>query len=315
MSAPRIYKILAVTIVLALLVPACGSAQSQESIISTAVAQTVEAQDPTETLTVPTPLAPTDTPPVLATFPVPATATQTPQTGAAVDLCTADALLAGETIPDGTILQPGAVFTKTWTIKNNGTCTWNANWQLVYYDGDLMGGATAYKLPDQAEPGETVEIPVILKAPVDGGKYTGQWMLKSPWGKVFGVGQYSVPVSVSIVVGSATPENKRTETVYGVTAVTYSVDRRCTPANTFYTITANITSNGPVRVEYMWMQSDLNNDEYNVMTFTEATTKGDTRVWSQGNGTVANPRWVQIIVTSPVHQAFGQFMLPDLCKG
>jgi hypothetical protein len=228
-------------------------------------------------------------------------------------LCEANASLVGETFPDGTILQPGTVFTKTWSIQNSGTCTWDASWQLVFFGGDLMDGVTVYNFPQPAQPGETVEVPIILRAPAQGGQHTGEWMLKSPWGATFGVGQYSVPLTVSVVVGSFTPDSKRTETVFGVTSVTYQVERTCAPANTFYTITANFTSNGPVEVEFFWIQSDGNSDMTNRLTFTEATTKSVQREWSQHKATAPNERWVQVIVESPTYQEFDKVVLPDLC--
>jgi hypothetical protein len=138
-------------------------------------------------------------------------------------------------------------------------------------------------------------------------------MIKSPWGTSFGVGQYSVPLSVSIVVGSNTPENKKTETVYGVTAVTYEVERRCAPANTFYTITAYITTNGPVEVDFTWIQSDGNNKRNNRLTFTEATTKSAQREWSQHKDSSPNPRWVQVVIDDPAYQEFEKVVLPSLC--
>jgi hypothetical protein len=260
-------------------------------------------------VTVPTP---TVKPPTLAS--PPATVTLAPAaTGVAAGNCTASASLAGETYPDGTIVQPGETFTKVWQIQNSGTCTWDSSWQLIFYNGDLLDGLTVYSFPQPARPGETVDVPVILRAPAEGGTYTGEWMLKSPWGQSFGVGQYSVPISVSIVVGSGTPENRRTETVFGVTAVTYSVDRRCAPANTFYTITANLTSNGPVNVTFMWVQSDGNNQRNNRLEFDVATTKSAQREWSQHKGSSPNPRWVQVIVTSPTYQEFEPVVLPELC--
>jgi hypothetical protein len=312
MSALRLYKILTLLAVLALLVSGCGYAQSNESVISTSVAQTVQAQNTPETAEVATSPAPTLTASPLA--PLAATLTGAPLTGATAQACTASASLVGETYPDGTIVQAGTTFTKVWQVQNSGTCTWDSSWQLIFYGGNLMDGLTVYNFPQPAGPGQTVDVPIILRAPVENGSYTGEWMLKSPWGQFFGVGQYSVPMSVSIVVGGLTPESKKTETVFGVTAVSYQVDRRCAPANTFYTITANITSNGPLEINFIWMQSDGNNDEINKLTFTEATTKSAQREWSQHKGSSTNPRWVQVIVTSPTYQEFEKAALPELCK-
>jgi hypothetical protein len=313
MSVPRIYRILTLLAAIILLASACGAPQLDESAMSTAVALTVEAQMFPEGAPVSPSPAPTNSPSPLASLP-PTTVTGTSVPQVAAGNCTASASLVGETYPDGTIVLPGTTFTKVWHINNSGTCTWDSSWQLIFYGGDLMDGLTVYNFPQPAQPGETVEVPVILRAPAENGTYTGEWMLKSPWGQSFGVGQYSVPMSVSIVVGNATPENKRTETVFGVTAVTYEVDRRCAPANTFYTITANITTNGPVEVTFTWVQSDFNNKGHNDLTFTEATTKSAQREWSQHKDSSQNPRWVQVIVTSPTYQEFDKVVLPELCK-
>jgi hypothetical protein len=91
------------------------------------------------------------------------------------------------------------------------------------------------------------------------------------------------------------------------------VERTCAPANTFYTITANITSNGPVEVEFFWIQSDGNSDMTNRVTFTEATTKSVQREWSQHKDSASNERWVQVVIDSPTYQEFDKVVLPGLC--
>jgi hypothetical protein len=177
-----------------------------------------------------------------------------------------------------------------------------------------MDGLTVYNLPEPAQPGDTLDIPIILRAPAETGNYAGQWMLKSPWGQTFGVGSYSVPISVSIVVGSGTPENRRTETVFGVTAVTYQIDKQCTAANTFYEITAFLSTNGPAEVRFNWIQSDGNNQINRRLSFTEAGTKSASREWIQhSTSSSPNRRWIQVIVTEPTYQEFEPYILPLLC--
>jgi hypothetical protein len=298
-----------------LLISACGSSGQDDTAIATAVAQTVEAQNAQATEPIaasPIPIR-TNTPIPLASSLAP-TFTLAPATQAPAGLCTPSASLAGETIPDLTIVSPGATFTKSWQLMNTGTCTWGTDWQLVYYGGDRMDGLAVYNLPEPAQPGETLDLPIILRAPAENGTYTGEWMLKSPWGQSFGVGQYSVPISVSIVVGSATPENRRTETVFTVTSVTYEIDRRCTPANTFYEITAYITTNGPAEVEFTWVQSDGNQEKNRRLTFLEATTKPFQWEWIQhSTSSSPNRRWVRIIIDEPTYQEFPPFEIPLLC--
>jgi hypothetical protein len=223
------------------------------------------------------------------------------------------ASLVGETYPDGTIVNPGETFTKVWRVQNTGTCYWDASWQLVFHDGDLMDGIAAYSFPLPAEPGQIVEVPIILRAPEAGGTYTGEWMLKSPWGATFGVGSYSVPLSVSIVSGSTTPANRRTETVFDVTSVTYTVDRRCTAANTFYIITANITTNGPLRVNFSTFQSDGHRENNYRLEFTEASTQSFSWEWAQHKDSSQNQRWAQVIMMSPDYREFDKVVLPEFC--
>lgn len=312
MSVFRIYRVLAAGIVLVLLLSACGPSVAEDTTIATAVAQTVQAQNTPATVPAATTAAPVETVSPVASLAATITSTAVPQVGA--ENCTTSASLVGETIPDLTIIQPGATFTKVWQLQNTGTCTWTTNWQLVYSGGDLMDGLTVYNLPEPAQPGDTLDIPVILRAPATTGTYTGEWMLKSPWGQTFGVGSYSVPFSVSIVVGSGTPENRRTETVFGVTAVTYQVERICTPANTFYEITAFLSSNGPAEVRFNWVQSDGNNQINRRLSFIEADTKSAEREWIQhSTSSSPNRRWIQIVVTEPTYQEFEQYMLPLLC--
>jgi hypothetical protein len=303
---------------LLLVLSACGGTAQKQNEISTAVAQTVQAQNSLTKVAgmpvIPATMTPENSventvmPQALSTTEI----TNTQPSGP-VQFCTASAAFVGETIPDGTIVAPGATFTKVWRIQNTGTCAWDSKWQLVFQSGDVLGGAATYNFPQPAQPNQTVEVPIILTAPQQGGIYTGKWMLKSPWGMTFGVGQSSVPLSVSIVVGSSTPQNVKTSTVFAVIGVTYDVAVRCTDANTFYTITAKITTNGPLNVIFMWNQSDGNEAPNNKVNFLEATTKSLTHEWIQGNETSPNQRWAQVIITEPTYQEYDKVVLPKLC--
>ena len=279
---------------------------------------TVQAQNTQEART-----TPTDLPDNSPTSPVasalasitPAT-TQAPPTAPAAStgaLCTAKASFVSETVPDGTITSPGSVFTKIWRIKNTGTCSWNSSWKFIYVSGDLLGGAAVYNFPQPAAPGDTVNVPVVFTAPTDGGSYRGYWKIQSPWGFVFGDSDSGNAFWVDIVVGSGTPGNSKTETAYDITAVTYDPAYRCTPANQFETVTAYISSNGPVTAIFTWVQSDGNNKANNKITFTGAETKSVTREWSWGIATSRNPRWVGVIITSPSYHEYGQVTLPTVC--
>jgi uncharacterized protein YkwD len=90
------------------------------------------------------------------------------------------------TIPDGTSFDPGETFTKTWRVRNEGTCTWT-NYTLIYDNGDLMGADTSNPIP-AAAPREIVDISVEMSAPERAGAYTGNWQFKVDNNETFGVG-------------------------------------------------------------------------------------------------------------------------------
>jgi hypothetical protein len=290
----------------ALLLGSCAPGASNASIIATSVALTVQAQNTlqaqfTSTLPAVLPtLAPLVSPTAAATKAPP---TAPPPGSGNVKPCYSAEYVADVTIPDYTIIAPGASFWKTWSVKNTGSCAWNANYKFVFVDGDVLGGAYVYPFPGIASPGQTVEIPIQLFAPQTTGTYTGNWKLQSPDKVIFGVSKYDIPLSVKIVVGSGTPQNNKTQTIYDVTAVSYKVERRCTGANTFWHIWVNLTSNGPIKIGFDIVQSDNVRQNNIRMTFTEATTQTfDYGEWSQRTVTSSpNARWVQAVTTSPTY--------------
>jgi hypothetical protein len=94
-----------------------------------------------------------------------------------------------ETIPDGTVVTPGASFTKTWTIKNDGSCTWNNGYALVFVSGDAMTGPASQQLTNSSvAPGQEVKISLDLKAPGAEGTFRGNWKLRNSAGSIFGLG-------------------------------------------------------------------------------------------------------------------------------
>jgi hypothetical protein len=103
------------------------------------------------------------------------------------------------TAPDGTRLEPGQVFTKTWRIKNIGTCVWGSDYELDFVDGDPMGGPASIRLSGPARNSETVEVSVQLKAPQEAGSYRSQWQLRDAQGQPFGTKPYiSIMVSPTL---------------------------------------------------------------------------------------------------------------------
>jgi len=94
-----------------------------------------------------------------------------------------------ENVPDGTEYPVNKVFTKTWRIKNTGTCTWNSQTTFVFVQGDLMGANSVTEFTEQdIFPNEYAEITIAFQVPSDPGNYKSYWMLRSSTGESFGVG-------------------------------------------------------------------------------------------------------------------------------
>jgi hypothetical protein len=91
--------------------------------------------------------------------------------------------------PDGALVQPGAPFTKTWRLKNVGTCPWTTAYQLVFFSGEQMGAPNSAAFPKNVGVGETVDVSVNMTAPSVAGSYRGFWMFKNAKGELFGWGR------------------------------------------------------------------------------------------------------------------------------
>lgn len=93
------------------------------------------------------------------------------------------------TVPDDTPMQPGQLFTKTWRLRNSGTCQWVSGYTLRFVGGAAM--ATANAVAVSATPaGQTVDISVPMVAPVQAGSYTSLWRMANAQGQLFGFEAY-----------------------------------------------------------------------------------------------------------------------------
>ena len=120
--------------------------------------------------------------------------------------CDQAGFVSDVTIPDGTDFEPGVKFTKTWLLSNEGTCTWNSSYNLVFYSGSQMDGPDSQKILDTnayVYPDGTLEISVDLIAPLDKGTYTGYWILQNASSLNFAIGTAGSPFYVQIDVGSS----------------------------------------------------------------------------------------------------------------
>ncbi len=106
------------------------------------------------------------------------------------------------TIPDDTIIAPGADFEKSWRLRNIGTCPWTTEYALIFAGGDDLGGPLSVPLPSAVVPGQTVELSVPLTAPEIVGTYRSDFLLANAAGSPFGVDGFADQVIwVQIVVG------------------------------------------------------------------------------------------------------------------
>lgn len=201
MVSKRIYLLIAVALTLVITLAACKPAAPTEDPILkiTSIAATVQAEITQTALAMPT-ATPTLTPtatlsPVTPTLQEPfSTATKS------LNLGTGDNAKFDQdiTIPDGSIIKPGASFSKTWSIINSGTTTWTTDYQLVYVFGP-QATVMSVKLTKSVAPGEAIQITVPFVAPTVNGSYVSWWQMYSSTGYFFGD-----QVSVVFNVGNET---------------------------------------------------------------------------------------------------------------
>ena len=296
------YTLLPTIVMVTLLLTACGAENTPEPIqesnrIETAVAETVAAQNTAQIVNTSTPVGPafTQTPLVFSPTltPLAPVVSPTAPVNPAQSKC-ASASLVSETIPDGQIFKPGENFTKTWEIKNTSTCTWDTNYKIIFWSGDLLGGAYYYNLPQMVAPGQTLPISLLLIAPKEEATYKSEWLLQTPDSVEFGVGEYSTPFYAEIKVSAASKPN------YGITSVEYKMVRDpatgC-PANITYTAHATVTSSGPLQFKYYWTQSDGHTvKNQDVVKMKSAGSVVLSNSWQLHIATNTGTRWMAIVI-------------------
>jgi uncharacterized repeat protein (TIGR01451 family) len=122
--------------------------------------------------------------------------------------CDAAAFVADVTVPDGTDFAPNTSFTKTWRLKNVGTCTWTTSYSLTWVSGDPMSAVYPVPLTTSVPPGATVDVSANMVSQASFGSYQGNWGLKNASGVFFGIGVYAnatfwvrIDVATAPVVG------------------------------------------------------------------------------------------------------------------
>jgi len=183
-----------IAIIIALLACGPGAAPATPDLheLETNVANTLTALSPGEVATDATLLPgviPSDTP-VVPTLPALPAASETP--GVACDKAT----FVSETVPDGTDFAPSTAFTKTWRVRNTGTCTWNTSYAIVFDHGDSLSAPAAVAFPGVVAPGQEVDLSLNMVAPAAPGTYESFWKFRNASGVIFVANPFSAKIDV-----------------------------------------------------------------------------------------------------------------------
>lgn len=204
MKQKAIYILLASILILT----ACGGSDAEATptvdaiLIQTQAVETFSAVL-TQTALVAPSKTPFSTPIALPTFaPATTSAITLPAVTQAISptvSCYQLRFVSDVSIPDNTQIAPGQTFTKTWKVKNTGSCAWDAGFKFAFVGGEAMNGAT-YTLPSSVATNAELDISIPMTAPTNKtGTIRGNWRMSTAGGQFFGDEVYVV-----IVVGGAT---------------------------------------------------------------------------------------------------------------
>lgn len=194
-------RLLIVFLFLVSLTSACGAKAPIEVatpvLTETRVATATET--PTATQTVSTQVSAITTPTPIPTNPP--------------DCTNSASFVTDVTVPDNSPMAPGSTFTKTWRVKNTGTCIWGPGYVLTHYSDEQMGPAFAVPL-NVTFPNQTLDISLQLTASSKNGLHRSNFVIKNPAGLIMKIDNDSrlwvvvnVSSSMAASVASATPGN------------------------------------------------------------------------------------------------------------
>ena len=115
--------------------------------------------------------------------------------------CNAAFFVGDVGLMDNSDVKAGSQFTKTWSVRNIGYCTWTPRYRLVFQYGQHMAGPNFINFPQIVAPNQGLFLSVTLTAPTGAGIHQGQWYIFDPDGNRFGVGDSGYdPLLVRIIV-------------------------------------------------------------------------------------------------------------------
>ena len=221
-----------VILLIAISISACGAETPTATV-------TVAPQEPSTATLAPATKPPAVTNTSAPTLPSENTATPAPSATLpppdnAVDCINLGKFVSDVTIPDNSEVNTGETFTKTWRVKNTGTCIWWDGYSVAHYSEGSFGAPEKSPLP-RTNPGANADVSVDLVAPSAPGIYQGYFVLENPEGlpmEIEGDSRLSV---VFNAVNSGTPEVDATSSdvstpvvsitpTNGATTCSYSLD-------------------------------------------------------------------------------------------
>lgn len=128
--------------------------------------------------------------------------------------CYGLAFVSDVTIPDNTAVTVGQTFTKTWKVRNAGSCAWDTGFKFAFVSGDAMGGTTQ-TLAAPVAAGAEFNVSVPMTAPNKSGAVQGYWRMSTAAGQFFGDQVY-----VLVNIGGGTGASATSTTSLGPTSTT-----------------------------------------------------------------------------------------------
>jgi len=297
-NRPFIILLSGMLILLACNFPLRKAREEEADVLATSVAQTVEAiNTSTPEMAVPTPQAgeplPDGTTPSSPTQAGQGSPTITP-------LPCNQARFVSETVLDDAEFEPGQTFTKSWTLRNEGTCTWNTDYRLVFEGGDAMGGPASVNLTRNVAPNEQVTIEVPLKAPTAPGTYSGFWKLQADDHEKF----FDVYVRIKVK-----------EPLFAVNKVTTNLKNVNADSCPYtYAVEISITASTAGKVTYKTQTSDGAESPVQSLKFQEGGTKKVSLEWGGlGVDGTTTSYWMRVYIDQPNHQPFGPYNFKVTC--
>ena len=180
----------------------------------------------------------------------------------AAQFCLAAEFISDVTIPDGTLLTPNQVFTKTWKLKNAGTCNWDSSMIMVVESGPGMTQNTTYPtMPsgNTVAPGATLDVSIGMTAPPQAGSYRTYWRLQDGSGNfipVFYGGKNITHFYVDIKVSGAATSGGTIPTATASYALELGSSGTICTKNAVYLVSVNVTTDSAASVDYRFDLTD-----------------------------------------------------------